>query len=349
MANMQTRTPRKVGTDRHRLVGEVSPATGRRAVRTFFNSLCAGLLLTVNATAQTPAPKPVTKFDSPYLEVDIPGLQIGFAEYEEGPTGCTVFVFTNGATTAVDIRGGMVGQVETDYEFHHAICFAGGSLFGLEAVSGVRAALLDKWPKQNPPPIPLVGGAIIYDWFRRENTIYPDKALGRAATEAATGGRFYFGKRGAGRWAGVGQGGAVRQIGNTKIGVFTVVNALGDIVDREGKVRTRDKRHQLEKLEDRLKKPAASAHDDTGKHTTLTILVTNQKWNHRELEQIGRQVHSSMARAIQPFHTMQDGDLLIAATTRAVDNDVLKSTTDFSLIASELAWDAVLNSLGETK
>ena len=146
---------------------------------------------------------PRTEFDSPFLGVDIPGLQIGLAEYEEGPTGCTVFVFPKGVVTAVDIRGGMVGQVEADYNYHHAICFAGGSLLGLETVSGVRTALFNREEPQNPPHIPLVGGAIIWDWFGRDNAIYPDKVLGRAATTSATEGRFYYGKRGAGRWAGV--------------------------------------------------------------------------------------------------------------------------------------------------
>ena len=297
---------------------------------------------------------PRTEFDSPYLAFDFPGLKIGFAEYEEGPTGCTVFSFgSHGASTAVDIRGGMVGQVEVDYHYHHAICFAGGSLYGLEAVSGVRSEFvrLSGW-KSPGNRIPLVGGAIIWDWHSRANNaelIYPDIALGRAAIRAATEGKFYYGKRGAGRSAGVGQGGAFRQIGETKIAVFTVVNAIGDIVDREGKVRTRDKRHPLEKLEERLGREETSPADNTGQHTTLTLIVTNQKWRHNELDQIGRQVHSSMARAIQPFHTMQDGDLLFTATTGAIENEALKSTTDFGLIASELAWDAVLNSLGESK
>ena len=53
-----------------------------------------------------------------------------------------------------------------------------------------------------------------------------------------------------------------------------------------------------------------------------------------------------MARAIQPFHTIQDGDILFTATTSAVENEALQSATDFGLVASELAWDAVLNSLG---
>ena len=290
---------------------------------------------------------PITAFASPHLDFDFPGLKIGCAEYEEGPTGCTVFAFAGGVATAVDIRGGMVGQVESEYNFHHALCFAGGSLHGLEAVSGVRAALTAMEKPQSPPPIPLVAGAIIYDWFGRENMVYPDKVLGAAAMATAAEGRFFFGQRGAGRWAGVGQGGAYRQLGATKIAVFTVVNALGDIVDRKGKVRTRDQRHPLEKLEARLAGQAIAPADQTGKHTTLTLVATNQQWSQRELDQIGRQVHSSMARAIQPFHTIQDGDILFAATTGEVENEALQSTTDFGLVASELAWDAVLNSLGE--
>ena len=38
-------------------------------------------------------PVPQTEFASPLLIFDLPGLQIGVAEYAEGPTGCTVFLF----------------------------------------------------------------------------------------------------------------------------------------------------------------------------------------------------------------------------------------------------------------
>lgn len=295
------------------------------------------------------APVPVTDFTTPSLAFDFPRLSIGCAEYDEGPTGCTVFVFDQGFVSSVDIRGGMPGVVESEYQFHHAICFAGGSLHGLEAVSGVRAVLTAREAIGNPPPLPLVAGAIIFDWFKRRGFIYPDRALGEAAASVASPGRFFYGRRGAGRWAGVGQGGAFREIGETKIAVFTVVNALGEIVDRKGRVRTGNHRHPCEKLETRLGGPGGSSPDDqVGRHTTLTLVVTNQKWTQGELNQIGRQVHASMARAIQPFHTMRDGDVLFTATTGEVENSPLKSTSDFGLIASELAWDAVLNSLGES-
>jgi L-aminopeptidase/D-esterase-like protein len=51
-------------------------------------------------------PQPVTRFDGSTLEFDFPGLEVGCAEYEEGPTGCTVF---QSATVATDVRGGLPG------------------------------------------------------------------------------------------------------------------------------------------------------------------------------------------------------------------------------------------------
>src|SRR5205814_7945844 len=94
----------------------------------------------------------------------------------------------------------------------------------------------------------LVSGAILSDYSPRDNVIYPDQKLGRAALQAARPGIFPLGARGAGRSATCGsvfsrayqepsgQGGAFRQIGSTKVGVFTVVNAVGVIVDRQGQV-----------------------------------------------------------------------------------------------------------------
>jgi L-aminopeptidase/D-esterase-like protein len=77
-------------------------------------------------------------------------------------------------------------------------------------------------------------------------------------------------------------------------------------------------------------------------NTTLSVIVTNQAMNLRELNQMARQVHSSLARAIDPFHTMYDGDVLYAVTTNELDPAPL-SYNEISYIASELAWDAVLS------
>ena len=54
-------------------------------------------------------------------------------------------------------------------------------------------------------------------------------------------------------------------------------------------------------------------------HTTLTVIATDANLSRFELAQWGRQVHTSMARAIHPFHTARDGDVLFAVTTAAGD------------------------------
>src|SRR5262249_60566782 len=82
----------------------------------------------------------------------------------------------------------------------------------------------------------------------RDTAVSPDKELGRAALRVARPGVFPLGPRGAGRSATAGklfaheegeqagQGAAFRQVGETRIAVFTVVNAVGAIVDRAGEV-----------------------------------------------------------------------------------------------------------------
>ena len=54
------------------------------------------------------------------------------------------------------------------------------------------------------------------------------------------------------------------------------------------------------------------------------------------------EVNSSLARAIQPFHTPWDGDTLFAATTGEVANPEL-GALGVAMAASDLAWDAVLS------
>ncbi len=301
---------------------------------------------------------PRAEFHGPELRFDFPGLRIGVAEYEEGPTGCTVFQLPpGGAACAVDVRGGSPGTIGSAYEWAHAICFAGGSLYGLEATCGVAAELMARrghtvgWDE-----IELAVGGIIYDFGPRENSIYPDRELGRAALRSAREGVFPLGARGAGRSATVGktfsfeegeasgQGGACRRIGETRIAIFTVVNAFGAIVDRDGTVvrghrdPERGTRTPLvEALEARLPKAAPG-------NTTLTVVVTNQQLDQRSLRQLAVQVHASLARTIQPFHALVDGDVLCAVTTNEVENEELTATS-LGVVASELAWDAVLSSV----
>jgi L-aminopeptidase/D-esterase-like protein len=301
---------------------------------------------------------PRTEFTGPALEFDFPGVEVGVAEYDEGPTGCTVLHFPAGAATAIDARGGLVGTVG-NWEWNHAICLAGGSLFGLEAAAGVHAALTED--VQGPiriggnMPFKFVSGAIIFDFGLRENTVAPDYALGMAAAKACQAGLFPLGARGAGRSATVGkfldqgkgiepsgQGAAFRRNSDLRVLVCSVVNSLGAVMDRDGTVVRGHLNHRTGKRErvvERVGAGIASA-STPQQNTTLTIVVTNGKLIGSALTQFGRQIHASMARAIEPFHTSSDGDVLYAVTTAATD--LTMSADELGVIASELAWDAVL-------
>jgi L-aminopeptidase/D-esterase-like protein len=309
----------------------------------------------------TAALEPRTSFDGPELRFEFPGLEIGVAEYDEGPTGCTVFSFPESAACSVDVRGGSPGVSGAGYELVHAICLAGGSLYGLEAAAGVAAELLAQRDYRTGwLEIPLVAGAIIFDWGPRDNAVYPDKALGRAALRAARPGAFPVGRRGAGRSATAGklfayeegepagQGGAFRQIGETRLAVFTVLNAIGAIVDRDGEVvlghydaQTGVRRRLVPGVEERL--AAGRPVRPPPGNTTLTVVATNLALDARQLRTLGRQVHASMARAIQPFHALEDGDVLFAVSTSEVASDPLLDTTALGVVAAEVAWDAVLS------
>ena len=326
----------------------------------------------------TPVPAPRTDRSGPRLDFDFPAMRVGVAEYDEGPTGTTVFYFPDGVKGAVDMRGGAPGEVNAEilqnaYERRsvQAVVFSGGSWYGLSAATGVANAL-KRMRAAEVDYIPGVVGAIIFDvGGRRFSRVTPDDALGEAAVRTAEPGWFPLGARGAGRfamqgvyfhrgegaenfsgWPHSGQGGAFRNVGPTKIAVFTVVNALGSIVGRDGKVvrcGRNDAGQTCPMVADKLKSfpPIRQAPGNTGgpsENTTITLVVTNQKLPFWALQRLATQVHSSMARAIQPIATSQDGDILYAVTTDEVDNPAL-SATDLSVMASELAWDAILASV----
>lgn len=324
--------------------------------------------------------KPYTEISGPTLTFDWPALQIGVGSYEEGPTGMTIFRFPDGAAGVVDVRGGAPGTVNTDLlrvgsedKFIDAIVFSGGGLYGQEAIASVATAIKDNGEESGLwNETAIVPGAEIYDFQgHRLNEIYPDKALARATMDALRPGVFPLGAQGAGRGAmqggffgcdaHSGQGAAFRQIGDVKIAVFTVVNALGSITDRDGKlVRCRQERDwNASKTTELLArvprdtasaavpmttKPVAGAPAPTRRNTTLSLVVTNKKMGAAALQRLAIQTHTSMARAIQPFSTYDDGDILFAVSTQEVDGDAVRPD-DLNAATGELMWDAVLASV----
>mgnify|MGYP001793958492 CR=1 FL=1 len=308
------------------------------------------------------------------LEFDWPMIEIGTGEYEAGPTGVTVIRFAEKVYSAIDVRGGGPGTVNAPYmEFGYdmpeldAVVFAGGSWYGLEAITAVATAMMDDGKADgtafgDAPTIAMSVGSIVYDLGeRRFNEIYPDKRLAQAAYRAARTGTFPLGAHGAGRLtmtgglfgcnAQSGQGGAFKQIGDLKLAVFTVVNALGVVVDRDGKVVACHKGENAPSLltaKDLMAGFPESRGDDWSgperKNTTVTLVVTNQKLTPQDLKRFAVQTHSSMARALQPYSTMFDGDVLYAVSTAELDK-VVMTPIDLGVVAGEVAWEENLISV----
>jgi len=305
------------------------------------------------------------------LTFEFPGLCLGVAECDEGPTGVTAFYFPARAYGVVDTRGGAPGSSLTEAlkcgfgKYVDAVVFTGGSAYGLEAAAGVAAGLLESGRgSQRWGEVAVVPAAVVFDFKGRTNKVYPKRELGIAALQNCREGCFPLGAHGAGRFVHCGsyfgeqfmeqsgQGAAFGQYGSTRIAVFTVVNARGVIVDRAGKVAcgNRDPRSgtraSIPQGIASAKQARVSASVGAGltDNTTLTLVVTNRLLSREQLERLAIETHSSMARAIQPFHTVRDGDTLFAISTADCDTDT-PDLADLSVLASELAWDAVLSSI----
>ncbi|MFJ5837248.1 P1 family peptidase [Streptomyces shenzhenensis] len=297
---------------------------------------------------------------------DFPGVEVGTAEYPEGPTGTTVVHVPAGARMFIDERGGAIGLSYGDKQYAHAICLSGGSLYGLGACAGVADELRTRVDNRvGWNDLKCVSGAIIYDFAARDTAVVPDAALGRAALRMAEPGRFPVGRAGAGISASVGkidwsrcefagQGAAFRQIGDIKILAATVVNAVGVIVDRDGTVvrGNHDPATGTRRLPHLDYQDAFAGDGPTTMqgNTTISVLITNVRLDDRALEQLGRQVHGSMHRGIQPFHTNLDGDTLFTLTTDEVDLPTTPSrigagalnSAGLGSVAAEVMWDAIL-------
>ena len=322
---------------------------------------------------------PTTDIVGRCLEFDFPSMRIGVAEYSEGPTGATVFWFPDRAVATVDVRGGAPGSFNLDwlrlgYDFPNldAMAGSGGSWYGRGTAAGVAAALqAEEHRSGHWANLANVAGAIIYDYGTRRVTNYhPDERLGAAALGAARAGRFPLGAQGAGRntmhgsyfglWLHSGQGGAFRQIGPTKIAAFAVVNSVGVAVDRDGRLAVGDQSiptgetsigELLAQVPEGIRTVSgtimgARSVPKNPSNTTISVVVTNQKLTYAELQRLAVQVHMSMGRAIQPFATANDGDILFAVSTAEVENPGLHPT-DLGVVASDVMWSAILSSVPE--
>ncbi|MCL4748058.1 MAG: P1 family peptidase [Burkholderiaceae bacterium] len=271
---------------------------------------------------------------------DVAGVRVGHCTNPDGPTGCTVVLVPEGAVAAVDVRGAAPGTRETELLAPsnlvgqvHAVLLAGGSAFGLDAAGGVMRWLEERgigFPA-GPARVPIVPAAILFDLAYGDHRIRPDASSGYAACEQASDRPPAEGSVGAGAGATVGKlfgferamkGGiasaSVRVAGFT-VGAIVAVNAMGDVVDSPSGApiagaRTADGR-RLAGTSRAVFAGEVPAMIDPGIATTIGVIATDARLSKAQAQRVAWMGHDGMARAIDPVHTMFDGDTLFALAT----------------------------------
>lgn len=278
------------------------------------------------------------------LITDVGGLLVGNAQDEKLKSGVTVVVCDTPAVAAVQVLGGAPGSRETDaLEPHnsvqeiHAIALSGGSAFGLDAASGVQAALRAKGVgiEVRGQRVPIVPAAILFDLINggdKDWGIYPPyREMGFVATNAATA-DFPLGTIGAGTGAltsgfkgGLGSASTLLSNGVT-VGAIVAANPVGSVVVG----RTRHfwaAPFEIGNEFGGLGLPSAMPADaadirwkyeevpEPGGNTTIAIIATDAVLTKAAAKRLAVAAHDGFARAIWPTHTPADGDLIFALAT----------------------------------
>ena len=275
----------------------------------------------------------------------IEGILVGHYTDRENNTGSTVVIPEEGAVAGVDVRGGAPGTYGTDtlqplnlVSRVHAIIFTGGSAFGLDTVSGVRRYLEEKKIGFNSGYglVPIVAGAVVFDLGVNPGRKFPDSKSGYQACLNASAWPVEEGSVGAGTGATVGKlyklnramkGGlgscCIQGAKGLKVGALVVANPFGDVVDPgTGKViagvLSPDKKAFACAWKLIRKMNTLSGFPDGG-NTVLGVVATNARFNKTQLTKIAQMAHDGIARAVNPAHTMYDGDTIFALSTGELD------------------------------
>lgn len=251
---------------------------------------------------------------------DVPGIRVGQTQRQDDGwlTGVSVVLPPPGTIGSVDVRGGGPGTHETDaldpstmVPTVDAVVLTGGSAYGLAAAGGVQ-----RWCEENGRGfavpggvVPIVPAAAIFDLGRGGDfAARPSAQMGyEAALDAAgsaEGADVVRGNVGAGTGAAIGAGtfkggvgtSSVRLSGENSavvVGALAVVNAAG-IPWRPGAV-----------------PPSPGA----GLNTTLVVVATNAVLTVAEAKRTATAAHAGMARALNPVHTLADGDTIFTLAT----------------------------------
>jgi L-aminopeptidase/D-esterase-like protein len=255
---------------------------------------------------------------------DVPGIRVGHVQRDSGGwlTGVTVVLPPPGTVGSVDVQGGGPATHETDaldpttlVSTVDAVVLTGGSAYGLASAAGAQRWCEDNGRGFSVPGgvVPIVPAAAIFDLGRGGDfTARPTPDMGYAATSAAAaqkeGHDVGRGNVGAGTGAllgrtykgGVGTASITLEKG-VVVGALAIVNALG-----------------LPTVEHSLLTESAVG---PPLNTTLVVVATNAVLDVAECKRTASASHAGIARALNPSHTLADGDTVFCLATGAVALD----------------------------
>jgi L-aminopeptidase/D-esterase-like protein len=302
--------------------------------------------------------------------LEIPGIRLGHAG-EFSPrrlTGISVVLPPPGSAVGVDVRGGGPATRETDViapGTHSygadAIVLTGGSAFGLSAVSGVVDTLAEAglgFPAPGLPDtaIPIVPAAAIFDLGRGDGAVAPptsaeagqathsalsstgvDPVEVRGSIGAGTGARSSLQtlRSGLGSFA-------IRLPGGITVSALVAANSLGTIgtpqVGLWSDPLLRSYGFDLPGVDGLPAAPAPDA-GTAAKNTTITVVATNARLDSAQVTRMASGAHAGIARAVQPSHTLYDGDTVfgIATGERTLSEDFETSTRELVTITAAAA------------
>lgn len=275
--------------------------------------------------------------------LEVPGIRLGHAD-ESSPsrlTGLSVVLPPPGSTVGVDVRGGGPATRETDViapGTHSygadAIVLTGGSALGLSAVGGVVDTLAEAGlgfpaPGLSETVVPIVPAAAIYDLGRGDGTVAPPTpaegalaaraALSEAEVEvrgclgAGTGARSGFQslRSGLGSFA-------IRLPGGVTVAALVAANSLGTIGTPAGGLwldpLLRSLHLDLPPVHDLPAAPVPDA-QTAAKNTTIAVVATDARLDPAQVTRMASGAHAGIARAVQPSHTLYDGDTVFGIST----------------------------------
>ena len=300
----------------------------------------------------------------------VPGIKVGHVTERQGATGCTVVLCPPKTVGAVDVRGGAPGTRETDLLQPHnrvnevtAVMLSGGSAFGLAAADGVMRWHAERqigYKSGSGVIVPIVPTAILFDLTVGEKGVWPDARMGYQACENATSNAVIEGSVGAGTGARVGAimgldraskggiGSAALELENgLVVAALVAVNAVGNVIDEQGSIlaglRAEDDDGfasvltAMTDISDRMQ--TASPRENT----VIGAVATNGKLDKAQAHKVAQMSHDGIARAVNPAHTMFDGDAIFALAT----GEIPALPTIVGACAADLVASAIRSAVRE--